>query len=57
MTFRIWDCEFSFLLDTTTWNTEDRPHVWDFTFRVLWLSPAEKAHRAWVKELKRTGQL
>jgi len=51
MMIRIGDYEFSVRRETTGWAQEEENHVWEYIFRIEWLSPFEKQHREWVKEV------
>lgn len=49
---RIFGYEFSIRRDTNRWFNEDADHVWEYTFRIEWLSPQEKAHRLTLMKQK-----
>lgn len=43
------DWEISVRRETTAWAREGKDHIWEYIFRVEWLSPMEKEHRADIK--------
>lgn len=50
---RIFDYEFSFRHENTSWYCEEKDHRWEWIFRIEWLSPKEKEHRAELEEIRR----
>jgi hypothetical protein len=35
----------SFRRETSAWAGENKTHIWEYIFRIEWLSPYEKHHR------------